>query len=128
MTSSAPFSGVGFSFFCNAQSCSVLPSSAGCHATRPNCTRRRSPPPRSLTILNTISFLIFARVAGSFSLRKNAGVPPARAHAGTRMVMPVYVAVYGYWSIITSMPSRRAASTSASVSRLRPHIGWPTTL
>lgn len=43
-------------------------------------------------------------------------------------VMPVYPAVYGYWSIMTSVPAARAESTIASVRLDAPHIGAPTTL
>ena len=37
-------------------------------------------------------------------------------------------AVYGYWSIVASTPRALAASTSASVSVLRPQFLAPTTL
>jgi hypothetical protein len=71
---------------------------------------------------------MLSRVAGSPTRRRNALSPLADAHAGTSTPMPVYDAVYGYWSAITSMPFARAESIMASVFTLAPHIGLPITL
>ena len=71
---------------------------------------------------------MLSRSAGCATRRRNSASPPAIAQLGTSTPMPVCVAVYGYWSIITSVPAARALSTMASVRTLCPHIACPTAL
>ena len=71
---------------------------------------------------------MLSRNVGSLARFFSAALPPASAQLGISTEKAVELAVYGYWSCMTSVPAWRAESAMWSVTVLFPHISRPIAL
>ena len=75
------------------------------------------------------SALIFGPVVGSSSRATNSLFVPSRYLEGTSVARSdVELAMYGYWSAVTSAPFLRAVSISPTARPLVPHAALPLAL